>query len=115
QLTSSTGVAGDLLGISASISGNTAVMGANHAQIGANAWSGAAYTYVMPSGGWVNMTQSVRLTVSHGAAYQDMGISVGISGNTVAAGAYGVTSYTGAGFIFGNTAAKKINNVVMKQ
>jgi len=53
------------------------------------------------------MTQSVRLVVSHGAAYQDLGGAVGISGNVVAAGAYGTSSYTGAGYIYGNSAAKK--------
>jgi hypothetical protein len=47
------------------------------------------------------MTQSQRLTVSHGAAYQDFGCSVGISGNTPVIGAYGVASYTGAAYVFG--------------
>ncbi len=107
QLTASAGLANDLLGWSVAMSGNTIVAGASHAQIGSNTWAGALYMYVMPAGGWKNMTQSVRLVVSHGAAYQDLGGAVGISGNVVAAGAYGTSSYTGAGYVYGNSAAKK--------
>jgi len=107
ELTSSTGAANDLLGTSVAISGNTAVVGASHAQIGSNSWSGAVYMFIMPTGGWTSMTQSAKLAVSHGAAYQDLGVATGISGNIVAAGAYGVASYTGAGYVFGNSTAKK--------
>jgi hypothetical protein len=106
ELTSSTGVADDLLGSSVAISGNTVLVGADHALIGADDWAGAAYLFVMPTGGWANMTQSSRLVVSHGSAYQDFGASVGISGNIVAVGGYGVGSYTGAGYVFGPSTAK---------
>jgi hypothetical protein len=105
ELTSSTGVAGDLLGSSVAISGNTVVAGAEHALIGADDWGGAAYLFVMPAGGWATMTQSSRLVVSHGSAYQDFGVSVGLSGNIVAIGGYGVASYTGAGYVFGPSTA----------
>lgn len=107
ELTSSTGVANDLLGTSVAISGNTVVAGASHAQIGVLPWAGAAYLFIMPAGGWVSMTQKARFTVAHGASYQDFGASVSISGNTVAIGGYGVNSYTGAGYVFGNSPAKR--------
>jgi uncharacterized protein (DUF2345 family) len=102
-LTSSTGVADDLLGSSVSISGTTIVVGADHAIIGSSTWAGASYLFVMPTGGWTNMTQNSRLVVSHGSANTDFGVSVSIFGNTVAIGGYGYTSYTGAGFVFGNS------------
>jgi uncharacterized protein (DUF2345 family) len=102
-LTSSTGVADDLLGSSVSISGTTVVVGADHAIIGSATWAGASYLFVMPAGGWTNMTQNSRLVVSHGSANTDFGVSVSVYGNTVAIGGYGYSSYTGAGFVFGNS------------
>jgi len=110
ELTASTGIADDLLGSSVAISGTTVVVGASHALIGANTWGGAAYLFIMPAGGWVTMTQNSRLVVSHGAAYQDFGASVGISGSEVAVGAYGFSSYTGAGYVFGNSAALRVKS-----
>lgn len=102
-LTASAGIADDLLGSSVSISGTTIVAGAEHAIIGSATWAGAAYMFVMPSGGWKDMTQNSRLVISHGSAYTDFGAAISISGNTVAVGAYGFSSYTGAGYVFGNS------------
>ena len=106
-LTSSVGIADDALGNSVAISGTTIVAGAYHALIGADTWGGATYMYVMPGGGWANMTQSSRLVISHGNSYQEFGSAVGIAGQTVAVGAYGFGSYTGAGYVFGPSGASK--------
>jgi hypothetical protein len=107
-LTSSVGVAGDLLGNSVAISGTTIAVGAYHALIGSDTWGGATYLYVMPAAGWTTMTQSSRLVISHGNSYQEFGSGVSISGSVVAIGAYGFSSYTGAGYVFGPSTAKGI-------
>lgn len=112
-LTASAGIADDLLGSSVSISGTTIAAGAEHAIIGSATWAGAAYLFVMPTGGWTNMTQNSRLVVSHGSAYTDFGAAVSISGNTVAVGAYGFSSYTGAGYVFGNS-SRLVKKTIVK-
>ncbi len=114
-LTSSLGSAGDAMGNSVAISGTTIVVGAYHALIGLDTWGGASYLFVMPAGGWTNMSQSSRLVISHGNSNQLFGSSVGISGQTVAAGAYGFSSYTGAGYVFGPSAPKKAVTILGNQ
>jgi hypothetical protein len=83
----SDGAAGDHLGVSGSISsdGNTAVFGSADE----NSGQGAAYVFVKPSTGWVNATQTAKLTASDGGSGQNLGAAVAISGdgNTVVAGA----------------------------
>ena len=49
--------------------------------------AGAAYVFTEPGSGWANMTQTAKLTASDGAADDDFGDSVSISGNTVVVGA----------------------------
>jgi hypothetical protein len=92
------------LGMAVGISGNTVVAGAPSATIGSNAWQGAAYVFVKPASGWANMTPTAQLTSSDGAADDNLGRSVGISGNTVVAGApYASISGTrlqGAAYVF---------------
>lgn len=83
ELTASDGQPGDQLGASVAISGNTIVAGAPS--------RGTAYVYTMPSGGWVNATQTAELTASDSAGDpapgDNLGLSVAISGNTIVAGA----------------------------
>ena len=67
---------------SVAISGNTIVAGST--QVGG---TGAVYVFVQPAGGWKNMTQTAKLTASDAIAGDFVGISVAISGNTVAVGA----------------------------
>ena len=88
KLTASDGAAGDDFGYSVSISGNTVVVGASRATVGGNSGQGAAYVFTEPGSGWANMTQTAKLTASDGAADDDFGDSVSISGNTVVVGAY---------------------------
>jgi hypothetical protein len=100
ELTASNGSSENFLGTSAGISGNTVVVGASGA--------GAAYVFVEPSAGgvptWTSETETTELSAS-GETYADLfGYTVGISGNTVVAGAPGVTvgtnTYQGAAYVF---------------
>jgi hypothetical protein len=84
-LTASDGANDDLFGMFVAIDGNTAVVGANLAEHGL----GAAYVFVKPPSGWVNMTQTAELTSSDGAGC--FGCSVAISGNTIVIGATAAT------------------------
>jgi len=81
KLTASDGTANNYLGYSLAISGNTIVAGAPNA----NTYLGEAYVFVEPAGGWVNMTETAKLTPSD--SYSTLGASVAISGNTVIVGA----------------------------
>ncbi len=87
KLTASDGLAGDWFGNSVAISGDTVVVGAYFDDISPNNVQGSAYVFVKPGPGWSNMTQTAKLTASDGAAGDRLGTSVGISGDTVVAGA----------------------------
>jgi hypothetical protein len=95
-LTASNGNAGAQLGYSVAISGNTIVSGAiGHSSSPAG---GSVYVFVEPSGGWATGSQTAELDLSTGQAGDNVGESVGISGNTVVAGApYFGTTEPGAG------------------
>jgi hypothetical protein len=63
---------------------------------------GAAYVFVEPGGGWVNATQTAKLTPSDNEP-DALGSSVAVSGNTVVAGAIGWPgngSSEGAAYVF---------------
>jgi hypothetical protein len=96
----STGLQGDQLGQSVSINGSTVAAGAPYVAIGGNYAEGAAYVFVEPTGGWVDMTQTAELTVSAGVADQYLGLSIATNGSTVIVGAPGINSFQGAAFIF---------------
>jgi hypothetical protein len=105
ELTASDGAANDDLGNSVAVSGDTVVAGAPFRQVGSNTYQGAAYVFVMPSGGWpATMTQTSELTASDGAANDQLGDSVAVSGNTVVAGAPhpggSPTGSPGAAYVF---------------
>jgi hypothetical protein len=72
------------LGYSVAISGDTVVVGALYAPVG---YTGAAYVYVKPAGGWGNMTQVAVLTPFDGTYCDLFGTSVAISGDTIIVGA----------------------------
>jgi hypothetical protein len=69
-------------GITVTISGNTVVVG-NCFSCG----TGAAYVFVKPVGGWVDMTENAKLTNSDAKDFDDFGNAVSISGNAVVVGA----------------------------
>jgi hypothetical protein len=86
--------------------GKTIVTGSPDATVGANQFQGAVYVFARPSNGWKTTKKfSAKLTASDGTENDELGTTVGVSGNTVAAGAPDVTigsnSYQGAAYIFG--------------
>jgi hypothetical protein len=84
-LTASHGMSGDELGSSVSISGSTVAAGAP----GKAGEKGVVYVFVEPENGWVDATETARLSASDSVLDEFLGSSVSISGNTVAAGARG--------------------------
>jgi FG-GAP repeat len=99
KLTADDRAAGDQFGIYVAISGDTAIVSAwkdDDAVKGMNN-SGSAYIFVRSGGGWVPQT---KLTASDGAAGDQFGTSVALSGDTAIVGAYGVASFSGAAYIF---------------
>lgn len=87
KLLASGGQPEDNFGSSIGVSGDTVAVGAG----GARNLAGAVYVFVKPAGGWANSTQTAMLTASDGAQADHLGMSVGVSGDTVAAGATGAT------------------------
>jgi hypothetical protein len=82
RLTASDGAANDQFATSAALAGSTAVFGAPRA----TGLGGAAYAFVPNAGAW---TQQPRLVAADGAAGDQRGGSVAVSGGTVVAGAIG--------------------------
>jgi len=104
ELTASGGAAGDGLGFSVAIAGDTVVAGARGTEVGSNARRGAAYVFTMPASGWANETRATELTASDGAAGDELGFAVAISGTTIAVGApnrtVGSNMQQGAAYVF---------------
>lgn len=104
ELTSSDGAAKDYFGDAVGISGNTIVVGALGVTVGGNAGQGAAYVFVEPAGGWVDMTETAMLTASDGMANDNFGESIAITGGTIVIGADGATvngnSVQGAAYVY---------------
>jgi hypothetical protein len=101
---------GDSFGQSASISGPgaaganvgrmTIAIGATGANVGANSAQGAVYFFMEPAGGWVNTSHADELTASDGAANDNLGVSVSLSGSTVVSGAT-KSGPPGSAYVFG--------------
>jgi FG-GAP repeat len=89
ELTPSTRATNDWFGISIAVSGNTVVVGDFDANIENY---GAVYVYVKPASGWANMTQVAKLTSSDNG--EGFGVSVAISGNTIAVGAANTSNFS---------------------
>ena len=83
-------------GASVAASSTTAVIGAPNRTVNAQYGEGAAYVYTTNNGIW---TRSVKLTESNGAANDNFGASVAISGTTELVGAPN-TSNGGAAYFF---------------
>lgn len=92
KLTASDGMAGDRFGTSVSLSGSTAVVGAIYAPLSG---PGKVYVFVKPPKGWIDATQVADLSSSDGAANDNFGSSVSISGNTILVGAPDATNGSG--------------------
>jgi hypothetical protein len=63
---------------------------------------GNAYVFVEPTSGWTDMTQTAELDPSDGFGYDNFGMSVSISGNTVLVGApdNGGSTQVGRAYVF---------------
>jgi hypothetical protein len=83
----------NLLGLGVSMSSDGSTIAATAPQ--ANGFAGAVYVFVQTSG-WVDSTQTAKLTYAPGDPYQFLGNSVSINanGSTVVAGG------NGKGFVF---------------
>ena len=103
QLTASDGAASDSFGFSVAVSGDTVVVGRTFRDGGATD-SGSAYVFVEPSGGWTgSLTEDAKLTASDGAARDQFGFAVAVSGDTVVVGAQGDDdngSNSGSAYVF---------------
>ena len=100
KLTAPDGASFDYFGFAVAISGNTAIAGAWRDD-DAGTSSGSAYTFDTVTGNLL-----AKLVASDAAAGDNLGLSVGISGNTAVAGALGnadAGSFTGSAYLF-NTA-----------
>jgi RHS repeat-associated protein len=99
ELTSSDGAASDAFGDSVSVSGPTVVVGADAHAVSGHADQGATYVFAQ-SGTW---SQTSELTSSDGAAGDQFGRAVALSGTTVAVGAWDHTvssrSHEGAAYM----------------
>jgi hypothetical protein len=93
ELTAADGAANDYFGISVAISGTTLVVGAE----GKASSTGAAYVFTGSGAAW---TQQATLIASDGAANDDFGISVALSGSIAVIGSPGKTAGTGAAYVF---------------
>jgi hypothetical protein len=83
-LIASDGEAGDFFGFSVAIDGETLVVGAMNEDNAGGVNAGSAYVFVRTGSTW---NQQQKLIASDGAASDEFGISVGISGETVVTGA----------------------------
>jgi hypothetical protein len=95
------GALGDEFGVSVALSGDTAIVGAYGDDVGANADQGSAYVFTRSGSTW---TQQAQLTASDGAASDNFGISVALSGDTAIVGAYddtvGANAFQGSAYVF---------------
>jgi hypothetical protein len=97
-------VSGDQMGESVCISGDTAIVGVPSRQVGLNALQGSALIFVRSGSGWI---QQAELTATGGAANDQFGRSVAISGDTALVGAFvddvGANANQGSAFVFTRT------------
>ena len=103
KLTASDGAATDYFGQAVSLSGNLAIVGSHLADAPASD-SGAAYIFANTSGS--TWTQQAKLTAFDAATLDYFGISVSISGNMAAIGAFrddAPATDSGSVYIFANT------------
>jgi hypothetical protein len=86
-------------GCSVSISGDYAIIGAFGGN-GNATYSGSAYIFAPNNVDPNNWVQQQKLTASDGAAYDDFGVSVSISGDKAIVGAHYDDDYSGSAYIF---------------
>ena len=84
-------------GSAVAVSGNTIAVGAS--EYGQNR-QGSVYVFEKPTTGWADMTETAQLSIFDSNPYDYFGSSVGISNNTIVAGATGKTFDDKAAFVF---------------
>lgn len=103
-LTASDGISGDLLGFKVALDGDTIVSGAFSATVGGNSDQGAVYVFEKPAGGWVDATETAKLTASDGTAFARFGTQVAIQGKTLVVtaefGSATSPQFRGASYVF---------------
>jgi hypothetical protein len=109
KLTASDGAANDQFGISVSISVDTVIVGAS----GDDNSKGSAYIFKRNTGGIDNWGQVKKLTASDGAAGDEFGYSVSISGDTAIVGSVGDDNVKGSAHIFASTATPTAASVTV--
>jgi hypothetical protein len=107
KLTASDGEVGDELGFSVALAGETIVAGARLDDVGANFAQGSVYTFAAT--GAAARTETAKLTASDGAEDDELGRSVALAGDTIAAGApfdsVGANAEQGSVYTFAATGA----------
>jgi hypothetical protein len=88
KLTPSDGLPSDQFGLAVSISGKTVLVGSPYNPSGQQ--YGAGYIYVEPPTGWVNATETAKLTASDEAVFDLLGSTVLLAGDDALLGAPGV-------------------------
>jgi hypothetical protein len=92
-LTPSDSFIGDDFGVQVAIDRGTIAIGDSFASVRGNP-EGAGYVFVKPASGWVNMTQTAKLTGTDEFPGMDFGAGISISGDTVAVvSVYGYCAY----------------------
>jgi hypothetical protein len=104
KLIASDGRDNDGFGYSVAVSGDTVVAGAPDDDVGSQSNQGSAYVYVRPETGWLDTTQTAKLTAGDGTGGDKLGTSVAVSGDTVVVGAYahdvGSNSGQGSAYVY---------------
>lgn len=108
-LVASDGNASDRFGGSVAVTGDTVVVGALLDDVGTNVDQGSAYVFTRPAGGWSgSLTQNAKLTASDGAARDQFGLPVAVSGERVVVGArwhdVGASADQGSVYVFARPA-----------
>ena len=97
RLLANDGAFNDQFGNAVAIDGETIIVGAYFDDVGANANQGSAYIFVRNGANW---TQQARISSTDGAANDNFGNAVSVSGSTVAVGAFQKNTFQGAAYIF---------------
>jgi len=106
KLVASDGAAGDFFGYSVSLSGTIGLVGAFWDDIGANTMQGSAYVFRNLDTATGTITENAKLVSSDGAAQDQFGCSVSLSGTIGLVGAFsddiGSNGTQGSAYVFRN-------------
>jgi hypothetical protein len=101
ELSASDAAGQDQFGVAVALSGDTALVGALNHDSGGVENAGAAYVFTRSGASW---TQQATLTAADGAAQDDLGFSVALSGERALVGSFGHDAtgleHAGAAYVF---------------